>query len=185
VKIPVEVPSKVPVPVHVPEPVPFPVSQPAIGQVPLFIKQQHQNQENPKPEPYNERHYAEIATGTVNIPETNYEIPVQSHDVKYYNIPETYKATVLEDGHITVPVPQTTHQHNIPENHQYIPEYQQENKPEAYYQSVQSAGVGDHGLNIFGAHKEDIYAGLLGRGQLIQGHGTEDQAYSYQRVNSC
>jgi hypothetical protein len=177
---------KVPVQVPLPDPYAVPDLKLVPQPVPLLIKQHPHHQENPKPQAYKERHYAEIAGGAVNIdiPETNYEIPVQSHDVHYYNIPDTYKA-IVPNSHNTLHLPETSHQHAIPENLPYIPEYRHQSKPEAYYQGVQSAGIGDHGLDILGAQKEDSYAGLLGHGYLIHRQGPESHGYSYQRVNSC
>jgi hypothetical protein len=190
VKVPVEVPVKVPVEVPVPKPytvpdpklVPLPVPQPVIDQIPLFIKQHSGNQET-----YRERQYEESAAGShnINIPESNYEIPVQSHDVKNYNVPETYKAIVPETGYRNLPLPQTTYEHVIPDAHQYIPEYQQQTKPEAYYYGAQAAGISSHELGISGGHKGDSYAGLAGSGYLIHGHQPESHGYSYQRVNTC
>jgi hypothetical protein len=195
VKVPVEVPVKVPVEVPVPKPypvpdpklIPLPVPQPLIEQVPLVIKQHSENQVTHIPEAYKERHYegSAAATDHINIPEHNYEIPVQSHDVKYYNIPETYKAIVPETIYRNLPLPQPTYQHAILETNQYIPQYQQGSKPEAYYYETQTAGISNHGLNNFGAHKGDGFAGLVGSGYLIHGHEPEGHGYSHQRVKSC
>jgi hypothetical protein len=195
VKVPVEVPVKVPIEVPIPKPyavpdpklIPLPVPQPLIEQVPVVIKQHAESQVIHEPEAYKVRHYEGSAAGTdnINIPENNYEIPVQSHDVKYYNIPETYKAIVPETSYGNIPHPQPTYQHAILETNQYIPEHQQRSKPEAYYYEAQPAGISNHGLDIFGAHKGNTYAGLVGSGYLILGHKPEGRGYSHQRVNSC
>lgn len=190
VKVPVEVPVKVPVEVPVPKPyavpdpklIPLHVPQPAIEQVPLVIKQHPENQGSHKPEAYKARYFEESAAGTdnINIPENNYEIPVQSHDVKYYNIPETYKAIVPETSYGNFPLPQPTYPHAVLESNQYIPEYQH-----GSYYETQSASISNHGLDSSGAHKGDSYAGLVGSGYLIHGHEPKSHGYSYQRVNSC
>ncbi|XP_033610734.1 titin-like [Cryptotermes secundus] len=182
VKVPVEVPVKVPVEVPVPKLVPHHVPQPVIEQVPLIIKQHPEYQVTHKPEAYKARYYEESAAGTDNIkiPENNYEIPVQSHDAKYYNIPETYKAIVPETSYGNFALPQPTYQHAVLESNHYVPEYQQ-----GSYYETQSASISNHELDNSGAHKGDIYAGLVGSGYLIHGHEPESHGYSYQRVNSC
>jgi hypothetical protein len=187
VKVPVEVP--VPKPYAVPDHklIPLPVPQPVIEQVPLLIKQYPESQVTHKPETYKERHYEESAAGAdnINIHETNYELPVQSHDVKYYNIPETYKAIVPEIIYGNIPLPQPTYQHAILETNQYIPEHQQRSQPEAHYYESQSAGISNHGLDHFRAHKGDSYAGLVGSSYLFYGHEPEGHGYSHQRFNNC
>lgn len=195
VKVPVEVPVKVPVEVPVPKPypvpdpklIPLPVPQPVIEQDHLFIKQHPENQVTHKPEAYKERHYEESVAGTdtINIPETNYQIPVQTHDVKYYNTPEPYKATVPDASYGNLPFPQPAYQHAVPETNQYIPEYQQGSKPQVYYYEAQSADISSRGLDISGGHKGDAYASLVGSGYLIHGHEPQGHGYSHQRDNNC
>jgi hypothetical protein len=180
VKVPVEVPVKVPV--EVPVPKLYTVPDPKLISLPVhqtFIAQHRENQLAHKPEAYNERHYEESAAGTINIPETNYEIPVQTH-----NIPETHKGIVPETSYRNLPLPQPIYQHAYPETNQYIPEYQQGSKLEEYYYEAQSSGISS-GLDNSNTHKGDTYVGLVGSDYLIHRHEPEGHGYSHQRVNNC
>jgi hypothetical protein len=122
-KEPYPVTKHVPYPVKVPVPDSYAIPDPKVvpQPVPLLIKQHLDHQENPKPQAYKEGHYVVITGGAVNIniPGTNYEIPVESHDEQYYNIPDTYKA-VVPNSHNTLHLSDTTHQHAIPEHLPYM-----------------------------------------------------------------